>query len=237
MISIPLKPDIHAINSVFHDEKKGHRYSQALRDVVDGPRHVTPLQLFKDNISSNAGLMSILLKMEVYRVKGKLLVTVADCNIYMRIMKALWSKSFYILSSRSFILPVLGWWHSFKFANILIWRKFKYILQPLFKLLYPGQEYKAKPKYLTQILYVFSVIRHAASKDYVNILSIFDESVVTKDSDVCPSCFVESKYSYAREHIRSLRTLIQLYIPVLQDYGLYLKLDDFSNLFNLIRSS
>ncbi len=60
---------------------------------------------------------------------------------------------------RTQVVMMMGVWHQYKDANMLIWREFGYsFLGPLFHALYPGGKFFKKPR-LTQALSLLSIVR------------------------------------------------------------------------------
>ena len=87
---VPLKPDVRDVQelkSISEVERK--QFQKALSNVVDGPRHLVPIDLLPWNVGSNQGLFSVMQHLyENKRVPpGNLQVIVSDCNIFARIVK------------------------------------------------------------------------------------------------------------------------------------------------------
>ena len=87
---VPLKPDARDIDGAeCVNVEESTRMKNALVHVVDGPRHLVPIDLMRWNIGSNEGLYKVLedLNENISVPPGNLQVIVSDCNIFARIIK------------------------------------------------------------------------------------------------------------------------------------------------------
>jgi hypothetical protein len=102
--------------------------------------------------------------------------------------------------ARQHIIVTLPWWHSYKMACNLVWRRFSNsFLAGSWHALYPNDTFSQKPHYLTSVVSHLSMIRMS----YHNFKHALDQAM---DSGTLP----EKSLVY----LTNLRSLCEFFIPV-----------------------
>ena len=129
------------------------------------------------------------------------------------------------LPYRRTVLPLLGVWHSYKMLCKLVWRKYTYVFKPMFEALHPRDTFYTSPKCLGQIVYVMTLTRCAASQ----LIGTLTEALskISSDSRKCSWCRVNHPCTSAFVGLREIVHLFSYIIPIVQDYGMALKMHDF----------
>jgi len=94
----------------------------------------------------------------------------------------------------------LAWWHSYKAACFKLWSVFgKEVFAPLFHCLFPNGMFFPKPKYLSNVVQIFTYIRIA----YPAFKPQLDAALKMKQLPVQSKC-----------HLLNIRTICEFCIPV-----------------------
>jgi hypothetical protein len=109
--------------------------------------------------------------------------------------------------------------------NLILWSKFRFINELVFRAIHPIGNYYEKPKYLGQIIYVLSIMREAARAMKDDLDALRDE--LQNHKQHCIHCYHEPHDTKAKIKLREMLHLLTHFIPVTQDYGLSMKNDVF----------
>ncbi len=100
---------------------------------------------------------------------------------------------------RGKVAMMLGIWHPYKDANMLLWKRFGHtFLAPLFHILYPAGIFHTKSPRLTSILSLLSLVRLSYPKWRANLIEVME----------CDDVHRELK-----GHLRNLWDLCEFFIP------------------------
>jgi hypothetical protein len=103
-------------------------------------------------------------------------------------------------AARQYILVTLPWWHSYKMACNLVWRKFSNtFIAGSWHTLYPNDTFTTKPHYLTSIVSHLSLIRLS----YPNFKHALDQALGS-----------DNLTGTSLVYLTNLRSLCEFFIPV-----------------------
>ena len=92
----------------------------------------------------------------------------------------------------------------------------------MFSILFPNQKFFRRPKYLSQLVFTFLIIRHA-SLQLLNDVADFKAGLQCRR---CRCCGVQQTHGEHEQKFLNFHSLLFEHIPTVQDYGVSLTLDD-----------
>ena len=235
---IPLKLDFQTAL----DEKEANH----LKASFDGLSHFYPVDIYPENIVSHEGLLTAFRRLQLlegfgledHHRFGSYSLLHVDVKIYWDLLRFLYSYTG-MAPIRHDLFLVFGYWHAYSYAHIALWKEFRStFLADAFWAIFPEQKLLRRPP-LVQSSTFFTWIRLA----YPTFREPLQESVVVArrdmiDYDIKLVQQLERGILMAKNNpyrpivirLENLQTLMEFAIPVIQDYGVALKGNDYPTL-------
>jgi hypothetical protein len=241
---IPLKLDI----ATAVDEKE----AKHLQASYDGLAHFYPVDIYPENIASTDGLLTSFRRLQLlegfglqdHHRFGSYSLLHVDVSIYWQLLRFLYCYSG-MAPVRHDLFLCFGFWHAYSYAHVALWSAFRMtFLADAFWAVFPSQRLLRRPSLIlsstliTWIRFAFprfkdylitkiTELRYAMLDFDVNLVTNLERGIVT--TKISP---FRSKYI----HLLNLYTLLEFCIPVIQDYGVALKSNDWPLFYNCLLS-
>jgi len=217
--------------------------AQHLASSFVGLTSFWPVDIYSDCVVNTPGLLKVLkqlMDLEGFGVAGHrrfglYSILHVDVTIFWQLLRVFYSYSG-LAPVRNDLFLCFGLWHAYHYAHIALWHEYRAtFLAPAFFALFPREVLLRRPKLLQSVTF-FSWLRLT----YPHIRVTLQDAILNKRKElldwevkqlqaVREGKLEEKKSNPHRQqyiHLLNLQTLFEFCIPVIQDYGLALKSND-----------
>jgi hypothetical protein len=195
----------------------------------DGLRFFHPVQLHRYNCQSTDGLLAVLAELiQTYNIKTSRRYSIlnVDVSLYNSLLHMVYAcKGMELLRSRVFCM--FGIWHVYLYGHVAIWDAFRAtFLADAFFSLFPNTTLMRRPSLFKSSVF-FTWLRLSYPRFRAELLFTLQnlkEEYLELDHNPRRNKKLHAEAKARFIHCCNLYTLFEFAIPVLQDYGLAIKL-------------